>query len=68
MTSGVIGGKTWAYLPMGYGAPFVNVGLTIYLYGRDYGTEPWVFLGWENDTKWTFFYQMGPTVIVSTEY
>ena len=64
----MIEGKTWAYIPIGYGIPFINVGLTFFCYGGDYGTEPWAFLGWQNDTKMIFFYNMIGAIVVSYEY
>ena len=48
---GVIGGKTVAYCCLAYGAPALNVGLTMALYGDDYGRDPRCFIGWENATK-----------------
>lgn len=65
MTVGVIEGKTWAYVPLGYGVPFIDLGLTLFLYGSDYGTEPWAFLGWSNDTKMVFFYCILPAAFVN---
>ncbi len=61
VTAGIIGGKTWGYLPCAYGLPFVNLGITIYLYGDDYGTDPRTFIGWNNETKMVFFYGILPT-------
>ena len=58
ITGGIIGGKTWSYLPLAYGLPLINVGVTVFLYGDDYGTDPRAFLGWENETKAMFFYTM----------
>ena len=55
ITGGIIGGKTWAYIPMGWGAGLIGLGLTWYLHGSDVGTDPDVFIGWENDTKMPFF-------------
>jgi hypothetical protein len=58
ITSGIVGGKTWSYVFLSYGVPFFNVGVTMFLYGKDYGKDPRCFIGWENDTKYVFFYQM----------
>ena len=56
VTVGIIGGKTWAYIPIGWGAGFIGLGLTWVLYGNDVGTDPNCFIGWENETKLPFFY------------
>ena len=56
ITGGIIGGKTWAYIPMGWGMGFIGLGVTWFFYGMDIGTDPDVFIGWENDTKMPFFY------------
>ena len=55
ITGGIIGGKTWAYIPLGWGAGLIGLGLTWYQHGSDVGTDPDVFIGWENDTKMPFF-------------
>jgi len=55
ITGGIIGGKTWAYIPLGWGAGLIGLGLTWYLHGTDVGTDPDVFIGWENETKMPFF-------------
>ena len=56
VTGGVIGGKTMAYPPVAYGLAFINLGLTFYMdAGKDYGTDPRGFIGWENETKTVFF-------------
>jgi len=68
VTSGIIGGKTWAYLPIAYGCPFIDLGLTIYIYGDDYGTDPRAFIGWENETKQIFFYLMHPVIAISVVF
>jgi hypothetical protein len=65
ITVGIIGGKTWSYIPMGYGAPMINLGVTLYMVGKDYGTDPRAIIGWENDTKMFFFYGILPTIAVS---
>ena len=45
-----------AYPPVAYGLAFINLGLTFYIdAGKDYGTDPRGFVGWENDTKTVFF-------------
>jgi hypothetical protein len=54
ITGGIIGGKTAAYIPMGWGVGFFGLGLTWYMYGSDVGTDPNVFIGWENETKLPF--------------
>lgn len=54
ITAGIVGGKTMAYIPLGWGAGFIGLGLTWYLYGSDIGTDPNVFIGWENETKMPF--------------
>ena len=56
ITGGIIGGKTWAYIPLGWGSGFICLGLTWFMYGSDIGTDPDVFIGWENETKMPFFY------------
>ena len=66
VTVGIIGGKTWAYIPLGYGLPFLNLGATLYTAGKDYGTDPRCVIGWENETKMIFFYGMLPGIFVST--
>jgi len=40
ITAGVIGGKTWAYILLSFGLPLTNTGLSMFLYGSDYGTDP----------------------------
>jgi hypothetical protein len=57
VVSGIIGGKTWSFIFISYGLPIVNVGLTIFLFGDDYGKDPRCFIGWENQTKHVFFIQ-----------
>jgi hypothetical protein len=54
ITGGIIGGKTIAYIPLGWGPGFIGLGVTWYLYGADVGTDPNVFIGWENETKIPF--------------
>ena len=54
ITAGIVGGKTAAYLPVGWGAGFLCLGFTWYQYGNDIGTDPNVFIGWENETKMPF--------------
>ena len=49
------GGKTSAYIPIGWGAGLLGLGITWLLYGHDVGTDPDVFIGWENETKMPFF-------------
>ena len=45
-----------AYPPVAYGLAFINLGLTFYMdAGKDYGTDPRGFIGWENETKTVFF-------------
>jgi len=56
ITGGIIGGKTWAYIPLGWASGFIGLGLTWFMYGSDIGTDPDVFIGWENETKMPFFY------------
>ena len=51
ITGGIIGGKTLAYIPFVYGLPLINIGVTMFLYGDDYGRDPRAFIGWSNDTK-----------------
>ena len=67
ITQGIIGGKTWSYIPLGYGAPLLDIGITLYMRGKDYGTDPRAFVGWENDTKMLFFYSMLPTILVTKQ-
>ncbi len=66
MTGGIIGGKTWSYILVCYGLPLFDVGLTMYLYGDDYGRDPRCFIGWENDTKHVFFFLQMATIAVRT--
>lgn len=56
ITGGIVGGKTWAYIPIIYGVPMIDIGVTLYLYGNDYGRDPRAFIGWFNETKMVFFY------------
>jgi len=56
ITGGIIGGKTMAYIPIGWGSGFIGLGVTWFFYGHDVGTDPDVFIGWENETKMPFFY------------
>ena len=39
-----------------YGIPLIDIGVTMLLYGDDYGRDPRAFIGWANDTKMIFFY------------
>ena len=66
VTVGIIGGKTWAYIPLGYGLPLINLGATLYHAGKDYGTDPRCVIGWENETKMIFFYGTLPCIFIST--
>lgn len=43
---------------MVYGLPMIDIGVTMFLYGDDYGRDPRAFIGWANDTKLVFFYAM----------
>merc|ERR1719341_1325750 len=45
-----------AYIPIGWGAGLIGLGVTWFMYGHDVGTDPDVFIGWENETKMPFFY------------
>lgn len=65
ITAGIIGGKLWGYVPLAYGLPFINLGLSIFFYDEDYGRDPRVFIGWENETRMSFFYGQWPLVFVS---
>ncbi|XP_059078438.1 uncharacterized protein LOC131876911 [Tigriopus californicus] len=65
VTAGIIGGKLMSYVPIVYGLPFINIGTTIYIYADDYGRDPRAFIGWENETKWVFFYLQWPLNIVA---
>merc|ERR1712106_761108 len=56
ITGGIIGGKTIAYIPIGWGAGFLGLGATWFFYGNDIGTDPDVFIGWENETNMPSFY------------
>jgi len=56
ITGGIIGGKTLGYIPMIYGLPLVDIGVSMFLYGDDYGRDPRAFIGWANETKLSFFY------------
>lgn len=56
ITAGVIGGRKWGFIVCSWGAPLFNVGLTLFLHGDNYGTDPRCFVGWENETKNVFFY------------
>jgi len=56
ITAGIIGGKTLCYVAIGWGTGFIGLGVTWFLYGNDIGTDPDVFIGWENETKMPFFY------------
>jgi hypothetical protein len=62
---GVIDGETRAYSYVSYGAAIFNVGLTMFLYGDDYGRDPRCFIGWENETRNVFFILMLGCVAVS---
>ena len=55
---GIIGGKTLGYLPLIYGLPLIDIGVSMFLYGADYGRDPRAFIGWANETKLSFFYAM----------
>ncbi len=58
ITGGIIGGKTLGYVPLIYGGPMIDIGVSMYLYGNDYGRDPRAFIGWDNETKLVFFYAM----------
>ena len=66
ITAGIIGGKTTAYIPLGWGAGFVGLGFTWFMYGSDIGTDPNVFIGWENATKLPFLIMNYAALGVST--
>ena len=66
ITAGIVGGKTAAYIPIGWGAGFIGLGYTWYEYGADVGTDPNVFIGWENDTKMPFLIMNYVALGVST--
>lgn len=68
VTAGIIGGKLMGYIPLAYGLPFINIGTTIYIYADDYGRDPRAFIGWENETKWVFFYLQWPLTFVSVAH
>ena len=36
----------------------IDIGVTMFLHGDDYGRDPRAFIGWANDTKLVFFYAM----------
>jgi len=69
ITGGIIGGKTIAYIPLGWGPGFIGLGVTWYLYGADVGTDPNVFIGWENETKIPFlsmnYFALGGALLLS---
>ncbi len=62
ITIGVMGGKTWAFIFVSYGLPILNVGITFFFFGSNYGTDPRCFIGWENDVKMVFFYFILPVL------
>lgn len=68
ITSGIIGGKTMAYVPLAYGLGCWDLGITILLYNIDYGRDPRAFIGWENETKTVFFYGMYGAAGVRTKH
>ena len=45
ITGGIIGGKTLGYIPMIFGLPMIDIGVTMFLYGDDYGRDPRAFIG-----------------------
>ena len=55
-----------AYIPLGWGSGFIGLGLTWFLHGSDIGTDPDVFIGWENETKMPFFYMNYAALYVSS--
>ena len=65
ITAGIVGGKTWAYIPFGWGAGFIGLGYTWFEYGMDVGTDPNVFIGWENETKMPFLIMNYAALVVS---
>lgn len=65
ITAGIIGGKTWSYVCISLGLPMLALGMSMHVYGSDYGTDPRAFLGWNNETKWLFFYALLPMTLVS---
>ena len=66
-TVGISGGKTLSYVALAFGPPIANLGYTILFYHVDYGLDPYVMIGWENQTKRPFFTQILICGWVSTE-
>ena len=55
ITSGIIDGKSGAYLPLAWGIPMISLGVNIFLSLMLMGDEPKCWVGWDNLVKWQFF-------------
>ena len=65
VTKGVIGGSTISFTAISFGAAAFNLGATLHWHGHDLGTDPEAFIGWDNETKLSFFYGILTVLAVS---
>lgn len=50
-TGGIISGRTKVYIPLGYGLPFIPLGVLFIVYPDDLGIDPRCFVGWNTAAK-----------------
>ena len=55
ITSGIIDGKSGAYLPLAWGMPMIALGANIFMSLMSFGDDPRCWVGWDNIVKWQFF-------------
>ena len=55
ITSGIIDGKSLAYLPIAWGVPMIALGYNIFMSLISFGDDPKCWVGWDNIVKWQFF-------------
>lgn len=55
ITAGVVGGRTWSYLCLGWGVPAAGLGANVYWHLLQMGDDPRCMLGWAPGVKQAFF-------------
>ena len=55
ITAGVIGGRTYTYLCLGWAAGFFGVGANVFVNLSEFGDDPRCMVGWKADAKMAFF-------------
>lgn len=50
-TAGIISGRNKVYGPIGYGSPFLVLGLLFLFFADDLGVDPRCFVGWNRNAK-----------------